>query len=203
MHIVCFDLEGILTPEVWINVALKTGIDELKLTTRDISDYNVLMKRRLEILRENKITLKKIQEIIAGMNPLPGAKEFLDWIRSVTQIIIVSDSYIEFVPSLMKKLNYPTIFCHNLEIDNDGMISNYKLRANNMKRETVLSFKNMNYDVIAVGDSYNDIEMLFEAKYGILFRAPKNVMKEFPQFPVVNEYFKLKKILSEYLGLSE
>ena len=198
MYIVCFDLEGVFTPEIWINVALKTGIDELKLTTRDIYDFDVLMKRRLEILKEHHITLKDIQEVIEGMELLSGAKKFFDEIRSITQIFVVSDSYIEFVMPLMQKLDYPTIFCHNLETDKDGMISNYKLRLNNMKRETVLAFQNMKYDVIAVGDSYNDIEMLLEAKQGILFRPPENVVREFRQFPVVTKYSELKKLICNY-----
>jgi len=198
MHIVCFDLEGVFTPEIWINVALRTGIDELKLTTRDVPDFNILMKRRLEILKEHNITLKDIQNVIEGMELLSGAKKFFDEIRSTTQIFVVSDSYIEFVMPLMQKLDYPTIFCHNLETDKDGMISNYKLRLNNMKKETVISFKNMKYDVLAVGDSYNDIEMLLEAKQGILFRPPENVVQEFPQFPVVTKYSELKKLICNY-----
>lgn len=201
MFIVCLDLEGVFTPEVWINVALKTGIEELKLTTRDISDYDVLMKRRLKILEENGITLKDIQNVIESMELLPRAKEFMDWLRSVTQVIILTDSFIEFAIPFIKKLGYPTLLCHDLVIDEKGMISNYRLRIQNMKKESVLAFKNMNYDVIAVGDSYNDTEMLIEAKQGILFRPPKNVIEEFPQFPVVNEYSELKKKISEYLGL--
>ena len=201
MFMVCLDLEGILTPEVWINVALKTGIEKLKLTTRDISDYDVLMKRRLEILRKNNITLKDIQEVISRMDLLEGAREFLDWLRSVTQVIILTDSFIEFAMPLMKKLGYPALLCHDLEIDNAGMIINYKLRINEMKLKSVQAFKNMKYETIAVGDSYNDIEMLKEAKHGILFRPPENVMKEYPQFPVVTDYSALKKIMKKYLGL--
>ena len=201
MFVVCLDLEGVFTPEVWINVALKTGIDELKLTTRDISDYDVLMKRRLEILKENNISLKEIQNVIESMELLPGAKEFMNWLRSVAQVVILTDSFIEFAMPFMKKLGYPALLCHDLETDKKGMISKYRLRINNMKKQSVIAFNNMNYDVIAVGDSYNDIEMLIEAKYGILFRPPNNVIEEFPQFPVVNEYSGLKKKISEYLGL--
>ncbi len=203
MFIVCFDLEGVFTPEVWINVALKTGIDELKLTTRDVSDYDLLMKRRLEILKENNISLKNIQDVIASMNLLSGAREFCDWIRTVTQIIIVTDSYIEFAKPFIEKLDYPVLFCHDLETNGDNMIINYRLRIENMKKKTVQAFKDLNYDVIAIGDSYNDIDMLLEAKHGILFRPPKNLINEFQQFPVVNEYSELKNILSNHLGLSK
>lgn len=203
MFIVCFDLEGVFTPEIWINVALKTGINELKLTTRDISDYDILMKRRLEILKEHDISLTDIQNVIRGMDLLSGAKKFFEWIRSVAQVIIATDSFIEFSMIFMKKLNFPTLFCHSLETDKDDIISNYKLRINNMKKQTVIGLKNLNYDVIAVGDSYNDIPMLFEAKYGILFRPSINVVKEFPQFPVVSEYSELKQLLSDYLDLSD
>ncbi len=199
MHIICFDLEGVFTPEVWINVSLKTGIDELKLTTRDISDYDVLMKRRLEILKEHNITLNEIKTVISEMELLPGAKDFLDWVRSIVQVIIVTDSFIEFAMLFMKKLDYPLLLCHNLETDEKGIITDYKLRINDMKRETVKAFKNMNYDVIAVGDSYNDTAMLLEAKHGILFRPPEKIIKEFPQFPVVTEYAEFKKVLLKIL----
>lgn len=201
MFMACLDLEGILTPEVWINVALRTSIDELKLTTRDISDYDVLMKRRLEILRENNIPLQKIQDVISKMDLLEGSREFLDWLRSVTQVIILTDSFIEFATPLIRKLGNPTVLCHNLETDGNGMISDYKLRINNMKKKSVEAFNSMNYDTIAVGDSYNDVEMLKIAKHGILFRPPDNVIKEYPQFPVVTEYTELKKLFIQYLGL--
>ena len=203
MNIVCFDLEGVFTPEVWIAVSKATGIDDLKLTTRDISDYDVLMKNRIEILKKNGITLKDIQEIISNMELLPGAREFLDWIRSLAQIVIVTDSFIEFVMPFMKKLGYPICFCHNLETDKEGIINNYQIRIREMKKQTVLALKRLNYEIIAVGDSYNDIPMLSEAKYGILFRPPKNVIDEFPQFPVVDEYSELKDLISNYLGLSD
>lgn len=203
MFVVCLDLEGVFTPEVWINVALKMGIPELKLTTRDEPDYDKLMKRRLKILREHGITLKRIQEVIAGMELLPGAKEFLDWLRSMTQVIIVTDSYIEFAMPLIKKLGYPILLCHDLETDEDNMIINYHLRIRDMKKKTVQAFKEMNYIVIAVGDSYNDMDMLIEANQGILFRPPENIIKEFPQFSTVIEYSDLKKRLSNHLGLSE
>ena len=200
MFIVCLDLEGVLTPEVWINVALKTGIDELKLTTRDVSDYDVLMKKRLKILEEHDIKLIDIQKVISKMELIPGAKEFMDWLQSVTQGIIATDSYIEFAMPLIRKLGYPTVFCHNLEVNEKGIITNYLLRIDNMKKKTVESFKEMNFKVIAVGDSYNDIGMLNAANYGILFRPPDNVIKEFPQFPVVTKYTELKEIISKYLN---
>jgi phosphoserine/homoserine phosphotransferase len=203
MYIVCFDLEGVFTPEVWIAVSKATGIDELKLTTRDISDYDVLMKGRIAILKKNNITLKDIQEIISKMDLLPGAKEFLDYIRSVAQIVIVTDSFIDFVMPFMKKLGFPMCFCHNLEVNEEGIITDYKIRINEMKKKTVLAFKKLNFEVIAAGDSYNDVSMLLEAKHGILFRPPKNVVEQFPELPVVNEYDELKDLISKYLGFSD
>ncbi len=202
IHIVCFDLEGVFTPEVWIAVSKATGIDELKLTTRDISDYDVLMNNRIAILKKNKITINDIQGIISNMDLLPGAKEFLDYIRTISQVVIVTDSFSEFVMPFMKKLGFPVCFCHNLEIDGEGIITNYKIRINEMKKKTVLALKKLNYEVIAVGDSYNDVSMLLEAKLGILFRPPKNVVDQFPELPVVNEYNELKDLISKYLGLS-
>ncbi len=200
MYIVCFDLEGVFTPEVWIAVSKATGISDLKLTTRDISDYDVLMKNRIAILKKNKITIENIQEIISNMDLLPGAKEFLDHIRTIAQVVIVTDSFIEFVMPFMKKLGFPMCFCHNLEIDEEGMITDYKIRTNEMKKKTVLAFKKLNYEVIAAGDSYNDVSMLLEAKHGILFRPPKNVVEQFPELPVVKEYDNLKDLISKYLG---
>jgi len=202
MYIVCFDLEGVFTPEVWVAVSKATKIDDLKLTTRDISDYDVLMKNRIAILKKNKITIKDIQEIISDMDLLPDAKKFLDYIRTIAQIVIVTDSFIEFVMPFMKKLGFPMCFCHNLEIDKEGIITDYKIRINEMKKKTVLAFKKLNYEVIAAGDSYNDVSMLLEAKHGILFRPPKRVVDQFPEFPVVNEYDELKNLISEYLGFS-
>ncbi|MHA1234991.1 MAG: bifunctional phosphoserine phosphatase/homoserine phosphotransferase ThrH [Promethearchaeota archaeon] len=203
MNVLCFDLEGVFTPEVWIAVSKATGIDDLKLTTRDISDYDVLMKNRIEILKKNNITLKDIQDIISKMDLLPGAKEFLDYIRSVAQVVIVTDSFIDFVMPFMKKLGFPMCFCHNLETNEEGIITDYKIRISEMKKKTVLAFKKLNYDVIAAGDSYNDVSMLLEAKHGILFRPPKNVVEQFPELPVVNEYVELKELISNYLGLSD
>ena len=203
MYIVCFDLEGVLTPEVWIAVSKATNIKELMLTTRDISDYDLLMKNRIKILKENKISLKKIQSIISGMNLLPGAKEFLDVIRRKVQTVIITDSFAEFVSLFMEKLNYPLCFCHNLEIDKEDMITNYIIRIQEMKKKTIQSLKQLNFDVIVVGDSYNDLPMLFEAKHGILFRPPHKVSEDNPQFPVATEYSELKNLILSYLGLSE
>ncbi len=199
MYIVCFDLEGVFTPEVWIAVSKATGIDDLKLTTRDISDYDALMKRRIAILKKNNITLNTIQEIISKMDLLEGAKEFLDYIRSVTQVVIVTDSFIEFIMPFMKNLGFPLCFCHNLETNEEGIITDYIIRTSEMKKKTVMALKNLNYEVIAAGDSYNDVSMLLEAKHGILFRPPKNVVEQFPELPVVKEYDNLKDLISKYL----
>ncbi|MFW9865778.1 MAG: bifunctional phosphoserine phosphatase/homoserine phosphotransferase ThrH [Candidatus Thorarchaeota archaeon] len=201
MDVVCLDLEGVFTPEIWEAVAASTGIEKLKLTTRDISDYDLLMRQRLEILRENNISLKEIQKTISGMDLLPGAQKFSEWLKSNVQAIIVTDSFIEFIRPLGKKLSYSMIFCHNLEIDKSGMIVNYNLRIKNMKAKTVTAFKDMNYNILAIGDSYNDIGMLSKADNGILFRPPENVVKEFPQFPVCTKYSELKQIISNHLGI--
>jgi len=202
MHIVCSDLEGVFVPEIWINVAEKTGIKELRLTTRDISDYDVLMKRRLAILEENGLKIGDITEVIATMDPLEGAVEFLDWIRSRTQIIVVSDTFDQFAGPLMKKLGWPTLFCHTLSIEPDGFISGYVLRQKDSKREAVISLKNLNYKTMAVGDSYNDITMLKEADNGILFNPPDNVKNEYPDFPVSFSYESLKDIIENILANS-
>jgi phosphoserine / homoserine phosphotransferase len=200
MNIVCSDLEGVFVPEIWINVAEKTGIEELRLTTRDISDYDVLMKRRLAILDENNLKIDDIKAVIATMTPLDGAMEFLNWIRSRMQIIIVSDTFDQFARPLMEKLGWPTLFCHTLSIAPDGFISDYVLRQKDGKREAVISLKNLNYNTIAVGDSYNDITMLKEANNGILFNPPDNVKNEFPEFPVTFSYEALKSIIEKILS---
>ena len=199
MDIICSDLEGVFVPEIWINVAKKTGIEELKLTTRDISDYNVLMQKRLSILDANNLKIKDITDVIATMEPLEGAIEFVDWLRSKSQLIVVSDTFAQFAKPLMKKLGMPTLFCHSLTIEPDGRISNYNLRQEEGKRKTVLALKSLNYKVIAFGDSYNDTGMLQEADKGILFCPPENVIKDFPQFPVTNTYEELKIIIRQEL----
>lgn len=200
MHIVCSDLEGVFVPEIWINVAEKTGIKELRLTTRDISDYDVLMKRRLAILDENGIKIDDIKAVIATMNPLEGAVEFLNWLRSCTQIIVVSDTFDQFARPLMEKLGWPTLFCHTLSIAPDGFIADYVLRQKDAKREAVISLKNLNYSTIGVGDSYNDISMLKAADSGILFNPPDNVKNEYPEFPVTFSYEELKRIIEKILS---
>jgi len=200
MHIVCSDLEGVFVPEIWINFAEKTGIEELRLTTRDISDYDVLMKKRLGILKENGLKIQDIQEVIASMDPMEGAAEFLDWVRSETQIIIVSDTFIQFGGPLMKKLGWPTLFCNSLIIDSDGNITDYQMRQQNGKQKTVQALKTLNYNIIASGDSYNDINMLKEADTGILFRPPQNIIDEYPELPVTQNYGELKVIIEKVLS---
>jgi phosphoserine / homoserine phosphotransferase len=200
MNIVCSDLEGVFVPEIWINVAEKTGIEELRLTTRDIADYDVLMKRRLSILDENNLKIDDIKAVIATMNPLDGAVEFLNWIRSRTQIIVVSDTFDQFARPLMEKLGWPTLFCHTLSIAPDGFISDYILRQKDAKREAIISLKTLNYNTIAMGDSYNDITMLKEANNGILFNPPDNVKNEFPEFPVTSSYEELKSVIENILS---
>jgi phosphoserine/homoserine phosphotransferase len=197
MNLACLDLEGVLIPEVWINFAELTGIEELKATTRDIPDYDVLMKQRLQILKDNKLGLNEIQEVISKMKPLDGAKEFLDWLRTEFQVVILSDTFYEFGMPFMKQLGYPALLCHKLEVANDGSITNYILRQKDPKRQAVKRFHEMNMKCIATGDSYNDTTMLSEADAGILFCPPQNVIDEFPQFPVTTNYDELKKAFQE------
>lgn len=198
MHIACLDFEGILVPEVWINVALFTGIEELKLTTRDVPDYDVLMKRRLQILNQNGLTLPDIQNVISHMRPLEGASRFLQWLKENFQVIILSDTFYEFALPLLKQLDSPTLLCHNLQVDQNGRILNYCIRIRDLKKESVKIFKAMNYKVIAVGDSYNDTAMLAEADCGVLFRPPKNVMDKFPQFITTWNYEELKNAFIQF-----
>ena len=195
MDIVCSDLEGIFTPEIWINVAEITGIEELRLTTRDISDYDVLMKKRLAILDKNNLKLSDIQAVIAKMEPLQGALEFLNWLRSMVQLIIVSDTYVEFAGPLIEKLDRPTLFCNTLTVSDDGSISGYNLRQQDGKQKVALALKSLNYRVIAIGDSYNDITMLKAADYGILYRPPQNVEAQYSKFPTAFTYVDLKEKL--------
>ena len=200
MQIVCSDLEGVFIPEIWINVAEKTGIPELRLTTRDISDYDVLMKRRISILYENGLKLRDITRVIETMNPLEGAMAFIEWLRSCTQIIVLSDTFVQFAGPLMKKLGWPTLFCHTLSIAPDGTITGYKLRQHDSKRHAVIALKSLYYKTIAVGDSYNDITMLKEADAGILHNPPENVKNEFPEFPLSYNFDELKGILKPILA---
>jgi phosphoserine/homoserine phosphotransferase len=197
----CLDLEGVLVPEVWITVAEKTRIPDLRLTTRDEPNYNVLMKRRLKILDEHKLTLKDIQEVIATMAPLDGAKDFLAWLRARCQVIILSDTFAQFAAPLMRQLDFPTIFCNTLEVEPDGRIVNYHLRLPDQKRASVLALKDLNFRVVAAGDSYNDTSMLMAADAGIFFRPPVSITKEFPQFPVTQTYDELKTQFSRLAGL--
>ncbi|MFC1515539.1 bifunctional phosphoserine phosphatase/homoserine phosphotransferase ThrH [Thermodesulfobacteriota bacterium] len=192
MYIVCLDLEGVFVPEIWINVAEKTGIKELRLTTRDEPDYDVLMKRRLAILLENGLKIGDIQTIIATMDPLEGAIDFLNWLRSRAQMLVVSDTFVQFAGPLMEKLGWPTLLCNTLSIDPDGTITGYNLRQRDGKRKVVIALKSLSYAIIAIGDSYNDITMLKEADSGILFRPPENVKNEYPDFPVTYDYEELK-----------
>jgi phosphoserine/homoserine phosphotransferase len=201
LHAVCSDLEGVWVPEVWINVAEKTGIPDLRLTTRDIKDYDELMLHRLKILKERNLTLLDIQRVIATIRPLHGALDMTNWLKRVTRFIVVSDTFVEFAEPLMDQLEWPTLFCHSLEVDNNGIITGYKLRQRNAKRETVVALKSLNYEVIAFGDSYNDINMLKEADQGVLFRPPQNVINDYPQFPVIHEYGELKSFLEERFRL--
>ena len=200
MEIACLDLEGVLVPEIWIGFAEKTGIDELAATTRDIPDYDVLMKQRLAILNQHGLGLPDIQEVISTMAPMPGAKEFIDWLKERFQLIILSDTFYEFSQPLMRQLNFPTLFCHRLVADENGRIVDYKLRQKDPKRESVKALHELNFRVIASGDSYNDTTMLEEADAGILFRAPANVIEEFPQYPAVASYEELKR---EFCAASE
>lgn len=197
MILACLDLEGVLVPEIWISFAEKTGIKELKLTTRDVPDYDVLMKGRLKILAEHKLKLKDIQEVIGSLSPLDGAAEFLDWLRSEFQVVILSDTFYEFAMPLMKQLDYPALFCHSLVVGKDGSIVDYKLRIKDQKKLSVEAFRKLNFQVVAAGDSYNDTSMLGAAHQGILFCPPDNVKKEFPQFPVAENHQELRRLFEE------
>ncbi len=199
MYIICSDLEGVFVPEIWINVAIKTGIKELSLTTRDISDYDILMKKRLLILKENRLKIDDIKKVIATIDPFEGAVGFLDRLRSHVQVIIVSDTFVQFAGPLMEKLGRPTLFCHSLDIAKDGSITGYNLRQGNAKQKTVKALKSLNYKIIAMGDSYNDINMLQEADHGILFNPPENVKTEFPELPVTCNYTELEKRINKII----
>ena len=200
MYIVCLDLEGVFVPEIWINVADKTGIKELRLTTRDEPDYDVLMKRRLEILHENELKIGDVQAVIATMDPLEGAMDFINWLRPRTQMLVLSDTFVQFAGPLMEKLGWPTLLCNTLSIAPDGSVTGYHLRQRDGKRKAVIALKSLSYRIIAVGDSYNDITMLTEADRGILFRPPENVKAEYPQFPVTYTYEELKANVRKILN---
>jgi phosphoserine/homoserine phosphotransferase len=199
MYIVCSDLEGVFVPEIWVNVSKITGIDELKLTTRDISDYNVLMKQRLALLNQHGLTLHDVQKVISLLKPLAGALEFVDWLRTRSQLIVVSDTFIEFADPLLIQLGRPTLFCHHLTTDKAGNIINYNLRQKDAKMKVVDALQNLNYKVIAIGDSYNDISMLRKADLGILFNPPENVSEEHTDLMIVNTYDELKLTISNLI----
>ena len=193
----CLDLEGVLLPEIWIKFAEKTGIEELKLTTRDIPDYDELMQGRLSILREKNLKIQDIQDVIATLSPLDGAVDFLNWLKSEFQVIILSDTFYQFAGPLMKQLSYPTLFCHNLNINDEGVIIDYKLRQQDQKTKAVKALQGLNLQVISAGDSYNDTGMLQQADGGILFCPPQRVIDEFPQFPVARNYEEFKQLFLE------
>lgn len=193
MEIACLDLEGVLVPEIWIGFAEKTGIDELRATTRDIPDYDVLMRQRLALLKQHGLGLPDIQAVIATMEPLEGARDFILWLKEHFQLIILSDTFYEFSQALMRQLDFPTLFCHRLIADESGHIVDYKLRQKDPKRQSVKALHGLNFRVIAAGDSYNDTTMLEEADAGILFRAPDKVISEFPQYPAVHTYNDLRQ----------
>ncbi|MEK7415514.1 MAG: bifunctional phosphoserine phosphatase/homoserine phosphotransferase ThrH [Planctomycetota bacterium] len=198
--ILAMDLEGVIVPEIWIGVAEKTGIAELRRTTRDEPDYDKLMRGRIEILDRHSIRIDTIHQVIGTLDPLPGAREFLDWARATTQVIILSDTFAQFAHPLMRKLGWPTLFCHTLEIENNGRISGYRLRQPDQKRKAVQAFQSLNFRVIATGDSYNDTAMLGAAQQGILFQPSANVVKEFPQFPVVMDHDALRGCVERFLA---
>jgi phosphoserine/homoserine phosphotransferase len=200
MIVACLDLEGVLIPEIWINVAERTGIDALRRTTREEPDYDLLMKQRIEILSTHGLGLPQIQEVIGTMDPLAGAVDFLDWVRRRYQLIILSDTFYQFTAPLMQALGFPTLFCHDLEIDDRGRIVDYHLRLRDQKRCGVQALHQLNLKVIASGDSYNDTSMLIEADAGILYRPPQNVIDEFPQFSVARDYDELREAFMDAEG---
>ncbi len=200
MNIICFDMEGVFTPEIWINVAKETGIDALKITTRDEPDYDKLMHYRLDILKKNGITLKYIQEVIDSLDLLPGARAFFDWVREQTQAVVVTDSFVEFAMPFIEKLGKPLVLCHNLEVDERGMITGYRLRQPDPKRRVVEAFQGLRYKVIGIGDSYNDMGMIEQADKGIFYRPPENVVRDYPQYPVTRNYAELKTLIEKTLA---
>lgn len=188
MNIVCLDMEGVLVPEIWIAFAEASGIPELKRTTRDEPDYDKLMKYRLQILKEHKLGLKEIQEVIAGIDPLPGAREFLDELRSVTQVLILSDTFEQFATPLLKKLGWPTLFCNTLVVEDDGSVSGYRMRVEKSKLATVKALQSIGFETIAAGDSFNDMAMIRASKAGFLFRSTEQIKKDNPDLPAYEEY---------------
>jgi len=194
------DLEGVLVPEIWINVAERTGIDELRLTTRDLADYDQLMRHRFDVMAANGLTLDDVTNVIATMRPYPGAVEFLDWLRVHHQVVILSDTFAEFAVPLMRQLGNPTIFCHNLEVDSGGQLVGYRLRLPDQKRASVQAFGALGFDTVAMGDSYNDTAMLNVASVGILYCPPQRVLDEFPDLPVALDYDEARTIIADREG---
>jgi phosphoserine/homoserine phosphotransferase len=193
--LIASDLEGVFLPEIWIAVADRTGLPELRLTTRDVPDYSQLMRYRMEILERQNLTLADIQAVIATMDPLPGAVDFLDELRRQAQVVIITDSFYEFVTPFLPKLHFPTLFAHQLEVDERGMLAGFRLRTDDGKRKAAEAFRQIGFQVVGVGDSYNDVRMLAAADRGILFRPPANVIAEFPEFPVAQNYTELKTLI--------
>ena len=197
MEIACLDLEGVLLPEIWVEFAEKVGVEELKATTRDIPDYDELMRMRLRLLDEHGYGVNEIREVIATLQPLPGAADFLNWLRERFQVVILSDTFYQVGSPLMAQLGHPTLLCHNLEIDPSGRVINYHLRQKDPKRQAVIALKSLYYRIIAAGDSYNDTSMLEEAHAGIFFRAPDHVTAEFPQYPATQTYDEFRQAFVE------
>lgn len=195
--LVASDLEGVLVPEMWIAVAEKTGIEALQLTTREVSDYDALMKMRIDTLRQHNLRMADVEAIIATLTPLPGAAEFVSWVRKQAQFIILSDTFYEFAAPLMAQLDYPTIFCHSLQIDADGFISGYRMRLDKPKRRSIKAFKKLGFRTFAMGDSYNDVTMLAKADVGMLFAPPPNVIADYPNFPISNTYAEARAFIEQ------
>ena len=200
MHIVCLDLDGVLVPEIWIGVAQKTGLEQLRLTTRDVPDYDQLMQYRIEILRDHQLTLGDIQDVISTLQPLSGALEFLDWLRNRTQVIILSDTFSEFARPLMKALHWPTLFCNSLVVDDRNAIISYRLRQQDGKYKAVIALQSIGFSVLAGGDSYNDLAMIKQADRGVLFRAPDRILTENPQLDHISTYEDFKLIIDEFVS---
>ncbi|MXY93814.1 MAG: bifunctional phosphoserine phosphatase/homoserine phosphotransferase ThrH [Caldilineaceae bacterium SB0664_bin_27] len=194
------DLEGVLVPEIWIAFAEKTGIEQLRLTTRDVSDYDQLMQMRLKVLKERNLRLQDIQDVIATISPLSGAVEFVDWVRERTQFVVLSDTFYEFAKPLMAQLGYPTIFCHSLVVDASGSITGYRLRLDQSKRKAISAFRDLQFQTLAMGDSYNDIAMLKRADVGVLYDPPANVVADHPDLPVVRNYCEAKEAIERWLS---
>ena len=201
MNVVCLDMEGVLVPEIWIAFSKESGIPELSRTTRDEPDYDKLMKWRIGILKEHGLGLKEIQDVIAKIEPLPGAREFLDELRSFTQVIIISDTFTEFAMPLMEKLGWPTLFCNSLEVAPSGEITGYKMRIQQSKLSTVKALQSIGFDTIASGDSYNDLDMILASKAGFLFRSTEKIKQDYPQLPAFEEFDELMAAIKKEMGI--